>query len=154
MNRLRLSLGLLFMVFLLTACPYSVEPYEPPNLYDYTGTWTGTVKDSNVGEGDLVVTITLQSEGGTLGGEWQTDFGEVTAGGVFRGNLYGYDSDEVTLSFVLAPVTNCVLEVTAVREEDELSATYAPSLNLPSDCTGAPLGVGTFLIKKAAEESS
>ena len=157
MKRLPFILGLLAVVTALTACPiYPYDSsYDPPDLYNFEGAWSGTVKDSVGGTGTLNVTVTFQSSSGHLGGEWQATFGEATAEGVFNGNAYvSYrgGEDEVNLRLIPAAATGCILESTGVREDDKLSATYNASPAQPEACAGLAFGVGTFNISKQAEE--
>lgn len=71
MKRLYLVTSLFLTTLVLTACliyPYDPGPYEPPELYDFEGDWSGTVKESVGGTGTLSVTVTFQSSSGNLGG--------------------------------------------------------------------------------------
>ena len=153
MKRLPFALGLCLAVLVLTACPiYPYDPgYDPPELYDFEGDWSGAVKDSVGGTGSLNVTVTFQSRSGNLGGEWEVVFGEDTVGGVFNGNAYNsYESSEgeVKLRLIPAAATGCILESTGVNEDGKLSATYNASPTQPAACADLAFGVGTFTITK------
>lgn len=154
MKRLPFTLGLFAVVIVLTACPiypYDPAPYDPPELYDFEGGWSGAVKDSVGGTGELNVTVTFQSNSGSLGGEWEAVFGESSVEGVFNGAAYDAYKDsegDVKLKLIPAAATGCILESTGVREDDKISATYSASPAQPEACKDLAFGVGTFTVTK------
>ena len=135
------TISFLLLTFILSACIVSYEPVPPEAIYDFKGTWRGTIKDSVGGDGTLTVTVLYQSTGqyqeAQFGGNWEVDFGEKgKSSGILQGTTYDYENLNVFLN--PASAIACSLRPTTVRNDKTVAATYSAVSD--SACLNAGFG--------------
>ncbi len=144
--------ALFLVICLLPAC-ISYQPVPPQAVFDFKGTWQGTIKDSVGGDGQLTVTILYQSTGkyreAQFGGNWEADFGaKGKTSGILQGTTYDYEN----LNVFLNPATaiSCSLRPSTVRSSNTVAATYSAVSDSAclNACLNAGFGQGTFSLTK------
>jgi hypothetical protein len=141
--------ALLLLIVLLPGCFVSYEPVPPEAIYDFKGTWQGTITDSVGGDGQLTVTILYQSTGtyqeAQFGGNWEADFGaKGKSSGILQGTTYDYENLNIFLN--PSSAISCSLRPSTVRNSNTVAATYSAVNDV--SCLEAGFGQGTFSLTK------
>jgi len=105
----------------MSGCGSSTEP----ELYDWSGTWNGTIQDSTSGPGTL--TLTLTQTGSDVNG---TGTLTITALQVLlTGTATGTVTDtQMNLTVAATLPFSCSLTVVGTRSGDTVTGTYQPAI--------------------------
>lgn len=117
MLRVRFVAAALVTLFLMAAC---ASGSGGSSAFSYSGTWSGTMVDSLLGNG--TVTMTIAQSGSNIGGTWQATFGDANN----SGNLIGVvDSTQLVVELNPSNPNACPYDAVATRSGTTATGTYA-----------------------------
>lgn len=108
-----------------------------PSGFNYGGQWSGTIQDSQAGNG--TITATLTQSGTDIGGTWEATFASGTNGGSAVGTING---SQVVFELQPSLALACPYRVVAHRSGSTLSGNYAAF-----NCSGTITGTLTITKK-------
>lgn len=156
---------LTLLVLSMASCldPYIYDPPTPNYIYNYAGTWEGSLTEQATNPRSANISVTILAHNYTeettfdyygneyyydLKGTWSAAFSpELNAIGIFNGSADAYSTDFWS-NLTFGDDTNCSISVDATRIGDSIIGVYEPDSYSNENCSFSGLKVGSFTLVK------